>query len=368
MADEPILDAGEELPDPSSDSAGSQDDGDQGSDPQGDAGDNSNETKVQTDSELIDSLFAEADPDADPEAKLEPAAKDDAPADEAEAEGETPPADGDEKPAELELDDADKALLGTAKTEKQRDGLTRLFTERKELREQTEALEAEVAPIRTLKTELQYDDATIAALVDQERMLASMPPDKAAAYLRAWADKVSPLPPPPPPIDLPKDLEESVEAQILSKDEAEIIARKRLSETPEARAKAAQEKAKADERALADQQKNAQANAAKAEVQKVHAEIGAKGKEYATRWPADWPKVTQKIVAEMKDYGPLTPAATKKIVLKLMADAAAKLQAAKPTRPATGLKPATSSPNGQKPRPSPGKVMTDDEVLADITN
>jgi|SRR6478609_3489633 len=366
MADEPTPNAGEEIPDPIGDSAGSQDDGDQGSDPQGNAGDNSNETKVQTDSELIDSLFADADPDAEPDAKLEPAAKEegeDAPADDADAEK---PAEGEEKPLELELDDADEALLGTAKTEKQREGMTRLFTERKELRKQTEALEAEAAPIRTLKTELQYDDAAIAALVEQERQLNSLPPEQAAAYLRALADKVSPLPPPPPPIELPNDLKEAVTAEIMSKEEAEIIARKRLSETPEARAKAAQEKAKADERAQAEQQKAAAAKAAQTEAQKIYAEIGTKGKEYLARWPSDWPAASKKILAEVKEYGVMSPQATKKLVLEKMAAVAAKLQAAKPARPSTTVKPSVSSPTTQR-RPA-NKELTDDELLADITN
>lgn len=310
--------------------------------------------------------------------------------DDADAEGDEPVADDDAEPkaeeedpekepeAEPKADGDDLTTDEKAEVEAapkgQRKGMAKLFKERKELRTQLDDAkgEAEAAGGAKRFADAFIADATDAGLVSevtgedgakrrnfsalrdllaQEKALAQMTPDKRADYYRRLADEVHPE---GRPITLPEDLADKVASEIMTKDEAELIARHRDNQR--------RGPIEAERRQREEQTRNRDV-AERAKVQEAHtaARTKAEGEiadimaPYVKKYGPQWKAIAEQVVQEMQEHLPdVAPTGWPKLAKRVLTEVLSKR-----TKP---LKTPISTPS-----PSGGSRSSgaDDDVMSE---
>lgn len=147
----------------------------------------------------------------------------------------------------------------------------------------------------------------IALNVHTKGQAAKLPPAERATLLRKLADRIHPAPP-PRVVTLPEDLTEAVSSEAISKEEAELIAVRRLEK---ADAKKRKEQGDDERPPAREERADDQPDEAQAETERerreaiVETRAGVKAalkvyKEFALKFPRDWKRLYPEIVKRVK--------------------------------------------------------------------
>lgn len=244
------------------------------------------------------------DETAEPEAKAEEESKP--------KEEERPPVDADKDLTDEEKAEVEKASRG------QRKGLKKLFHERRTLREEVAKTKKDyeaIAPAKKFADDLiqhaseaglvvrgeggKTDFSGLRDIIEEQRSFIGKKPSEIAAHYRKLADSIDPD---SKPVKLTPDLQELVDAERLTAEEAEIVQRKK-----EARL-AAEAEAKDPERRLAkleaDRARAREAQAAeqtKVEKAAAYADVGKLATEYKGRLSAlDFTAIAEEVNTKLQ--------------------------------------------------------------------
>lgn len=197
---------------------------------------------------------------------------------------------------------------------------------------------------------------TMALNVQTQGKASRLPPAERAALLRSMADKISPSPK-PRAFALPDDLQTLVSDEALSKEDAEVLALRRLDVEEKAKAKSRQAESEESEESEAVDAPAESTGPTKVEydqgineAKKVYGELQAK-------YPSDWPRLSKMIVDRVRARSERTHPLDFAALVRDQADVViAKL------RPATKTPPKSPAPT--KRSPSRSEETTDDDLLA----